>query len=142
MRSSTRWSLALLIPALLLLGCAAPTGLDSESPLVETHRAILDGVVRGQFDQPLRDVDIVLQLTGSDLPAPTTRTDAAGRFLLALAIYNGTGGADSAAATVYAFARPPVHSTNAAAHVDVLIRFLPATQEPPRTSVTLKMPVF
>lgn len=145
MRLSGRLS-GLLLPALLLLvGCEAPTGLDELSPresLVETHRAILDGIVRGSLDQPLQDVDIVLRIDGSRFPPPTTRTDAAGRFFLVLAIYNGSGAADSVAATVYAFAQPPAYSTNAADHVDVTVGFLPVTRAPPRTTVALQVPVF
>ena len=124
--------------------CGTPTGLADldESSLVETHQAIVDGSVRGEVDQPLEGVDIVLRLAGSTLPAPTARTDGSGRFLLVLAIYNGSSGPDSAAATVYAFARPSVHSTSAANHADVLVRFLPKGQSPPRASVSLKLPVF
>ena len=122
--------------------CTVSTdGLD-QSALVETHHAIVDGVVRGEADQPLEDVDIVLRLAGSSLPAPTTRTDGAGQFVLVLAIYNGPAGPESAAATVYAFARPSVHSTSAANHVDVLVRFAPKNQAVPKTSVSLKLPVF
>lgn len=126
------------------LACTVPTesnGLD-ESPLMETHQAIVDGVVRGELDQPLQGVDIVLRFAGSALSSPTTRTDGAGKFLLVLAIYNGSTGPDSAAATVYAFARPPVHSTTAATHADVLVRFVPTGQAPVRTTVNLKLPVF
>lgn len=126
------------------LACTVPTGSDGpeDSPLVETHQAVLDGVVRGNLDQPLEDVDIVLRFAESSIPAPTTRTDGAGRFLLVLAIYNGPAGPDSAAATVYAFARPPAHSATAATHADVLVRFVPVGQAPLRTSVNLKLPVF
>ncbi len=135
----------LLLAAFLPLGCEAPTGLDELSPrgsLTETHRAIVDGVVRGSFGQPLQDVDMVLRMPGSSLPAPTTRTDASGRFLLVLAIYNGAGGPDSTAATLYAYARPPAYSTPAAGHADLLVKFLPAAQEPPRTSVEIRLAVF
>ncbi|MGI8619599.1 MAG: hypothetical protein ACR2L6_11025 [Gemmatimonadaceae bacterium] len=136
-----RLAFGLLLAA--LPGCDSPAGPgDLESSLVETHRAIVDGVVLGELNQPLHDVDIVLRIAGSQLPSPRTRTDAAGRFLLVLAIYNGAGGADSTAATVYAFAQPPAYSTHAAAHADAMLRFLPVTVEPPRTSVTLRMPVF
>lgn len=123
--------------------CTVSTGPDwlDGSALVETHHAIVDGVVRGEADQPLADVDIVLRLAGSSLPAPTTRTDGAGSFVLVLAIYNGPAGPDSAAATVYAFARPSVHSTSAATHADILVRFVPKSQAPARTSVALKLPV-
>src|SRR5687768_996805 len=126
------------------IACGAPTGLDdlNESSLVETHQAIVDGIVRGEVDQPLEGVDIVLRFAGSSLPAPTTRTDGAGRFLLVLAIYNGSAGPDSSAATVYAFARSSIHSTAAANHADVLVRFVPKGQDPPRASVSLKLPVF
>jgi len=126
------------------LACGVPTGLGDldDSALVETHQAIVEGVVRGQLDQPLEDVDIVLRFAESTLPAPTTRTDGAGRFLLVLAIYNGSQAPDSAAATVYAFARPSIHSTAAASHADVLVRFVPKGQAPLRASVSLKLPVF
>lgn len=132
-----------LLTALAPLGCEAPTGLDELSPresLIETHRAVVDGIVRGNLDQPLRDVDIVLRIAGSRLPSPTTRTDAAGRFTLVLAVYNGTAGPDSAAATVYGFAQPPFYSTSTAGHADVLVRFLPVSLEPPRTTVELRLP--
>ena len=135
----------LLLAAFLPVGCEAPTGLDELSPresLIETHRAIVDGVVRGSFGQPIEDVDVVLRIAGSSLPAPTTRTDASGRFLLVLAIYNGAGGPDSAAATLYAYARPPSYSTYAAGHADLMVRFLPASQDPPRTSVEVRLAVF
>lgn len=122
--------------------CTVSTDGLGESALVETHHAIVDGVVRGEADQPLEDVDIVLRIAGSSLPAATTRTDGAGSFVLALAIYNGPSGPDSAAATVYAFARPSVHATAAASHADVLVRFAPKDQAAPRTSVSLKLPVF
>lgn len=135
----------LLLAAFLPIGCEAPTGLDELSPresLIETHRAIVDGVVRGSFGQPLEDVEVVLRITGSSLPAPTSRTDASGRFVLGLAIYNGSGGADSAATTLYAYARPPSYSTYAAGHADLTVRFLPTSQDPPRTSVELRLAVF
>lgn len=133
-----------LVPTLVLLGCEAQAGLDEvgDNELVETHQAIVDGVVRGELDAPLQNVDIVLRFAGSRFPAPTTRTDAAGRFLLVLSIYNGSGPADSAAATVYAFAQPPFYSTSAAGHVDVLVRFLERKEEPPRTSVVLRLAAF
>lgn len=126
------------------LACGVPTGPDDvdDSSLVETHQAIVEGVVRGQADQPLEGVDIVLRLAGSTLPAPTTRTDGSGRFLLVLAIYNGSTGPDSTVATVYAFARPEIHSTAAANHAEILVRFVPKGQVPIRTSVNLKLPVF
>lgn len=126
------------------VGQACTISTDSDGlgdPLVETHHAIVDGVVRGELDQPLEGVDIVLRFPGSSLPAPSTRTDGAGSFVLAVAIYNGPAGPDSAAGTVYAFARPSVHSTSAASHVDVLVRFAPKNQAAPRTSVSLKLPV-
>lgn len=135
----------LLLAAFLPTGCEAPTGLDELSPresLIETHRGIVDGVVRGTLGQPLEDVEVVLRIAGSSLPAPTASTDAAGRFFLVLAIYNGTGGADSAAAALYAYARPPSYSTPAAGHADLMVRFLPASQEPPRTSVEVRLAVF
>lgn len=135
----------LLLAVFLPAGCEAPTGLDELSPrdsLVETHRAIVDGVVRGSLGQPLEDVDVVLRIAGSSLPAPAARTDASGRFYLALAIYNGTGGADSAAATLYAHAGPPSYSTYAAGHADLMVRFLPAAREPPRTSVEIRLNIF
>jgi hypothetical protein len=135
----------LLLAAFLSIGCEAPTGLVELSPresLIETHRAIVDGVVHGSFGQPLEDVEIVLRIAGSSLPAPTARTDASGRFYLVLAIYNGTGGPDSAAATLYAYARPPSYSTPAAGHADLMVRFLPASQDPPRTSVEVRLAVF
>lgn len=130
-----------LVPVLALLGCEVPAGLNKVggNELVETHQAIVEGVVLGALDTPLRDVDIILRFAGSRQPAPTTRTDASGRFLLVLAIYNGSGPADSAAATVYAFAQPPFYSTSAADHVDILVRFLERSQEPPRTSVVLRL---
>lgn len=134
----------LLLAAFLPMGCEAPTGLDELSPresLTETHRAIVDGVVRGSLGQPLEDVDVILQIAESSLPAPTARTDVSGRFSMVLAIYNGTGGADSAAATLYAYARPPSYSTPAAGHADLMVRFLPASQQPPRTSVEVRLPV-
>lgn len=126
------------------LACTVPAGPDGldESSFVETHHAIVDGVVRGEADQPVEGVDIVLRVAGSSLPAPSTRTDGAGKFILVLAIYNGSGGPDSAAATVYAFARPEVHSTSAASHADVVVRFARKDQTAPRTSVSLKLPVF
>lgn len=136
---------ALAVPAVAAgLACTFSTGPDGldEPMLVETHHAILDGVVRGEAGQPLGDVDIVLRIAGSSLPAPSTRTDGAGSFLLVLAVYNGPAGPDSAAATVYAFARPSVHSTSAASHADVVVRFTPKGQAPARTSVSLKLPVF
>ena len=141
-RHRLHWSAVLAVTA--GLACGVPTGLDNldGSSLVETHQAIVDGIVRGELDQPLEGVDIVLRLDGSTLPAPTTRTDGSGRFLLVLAIYNGSAGPDSAAATVYAFARPSIHSASAANHADVLVRFVPKGQTPPRTSVSLKLPVF
>lgn len=135
----------LLLAVLLPIGCEAPTGLDELSPkesLIETHRAIVDGTVRGSFGQPLEDVDVILKVAGSSLPAPTARTDASGRFLLVLAIYNGASGPDSAAATIYAYARPPAYSTSAAGHADLTVRFLPVAQPPPRTSVELRLAVF
>ncbi|MGK2933862.1 MAG: hypothetical protein ACSLFE_01280 [Gemmatimonadaceae bacterium] len=52
------------------------------------------------------------------------------------------GGPDSAAATLYAYARPPSYSTPAAGHADLMVRFLPASQDPPRTSVELRLAVF
>lgn len=135
----------LLIAAFLAIGCEAPTGLDELSPgesLVETHRAIVDGVIRGNFGQPLEGVDVLLRIAGSSLPAPTTRTDASGRFVLVLAIYNGAGGPYSAPATLYAYAQPPAYTTPAAGHVDLVVKFLPASQDPPRTSVELQLAVF
>jgi hypothetical protein len=135
----------LLLAVFLPIGCEAPTGLDELSPresLIETHRAIVDGVVRGSFGQPLEDVDMVLRIAGSSLPAPTTRTDASGRFFLVLAIYSGAGSPDSTVATLYAYARPPSYSTPAAGHAELLVRFLPASQDPPRTSVGIRLAVF
>lgn len=135
----------LLLAVLIPTGCEAPTGLDELSPresLTETHRALVDGVVRGSFGQPLEGVDIVLRIAGSSLPAPTARTDESGRFLLVLAIYGGPAGPDSAAATVYAYARPPTYSTSAAGHADLLVKFLPVSQDPPRTSVEVRLAVF
>ena len=124
------------------LACTVSTDGLEDSALVETHHAIVDGIVRGEADQPLADVDIVLGIAGSALPAPTTRTDGGGQFVLVLAVYNGPAGPDSAAATVYAFARPSVHATSAASHADVLVRFTPKGQAPARTSVSLKLPVY
>lgn len=135
----------LLLAAFLPIGCKAPTGLDELSPresLIETHRGIVDGVIRGGLGQPLEDVDVVLRITGSSLPAPAARTDASGRFLLVLAIYNGAGGPDSAAATLYAYARPPTYSIAAAGHADLMVRFLPVSQDPPRTTLELRLAVF
>ncbi|HUF29322.1 MAG TPA: hypothetical protein VMM77_01570 [Gemmatimonadaceae bacterium] len=135
----------LLLTAFLPFGCEAPTGLDELGPresLIETHRAIVDGVVRGSFGQPLEDVDVVLKIAGSSLPAPTTQTDTSGRFYLVLAIYNGTGGADSVAATLYAYAAPPSYSTRAAGHADLMVRFLPVSQDPRRTSVEIRLSIF
>ncbi len=133
--------LIVLVPTLALFGCEVPAGLNKVggTAQVETHRAIVEGVVLGELDTQLRDIDIVLRVAGSRLPAPTTRTDASGRFLLVLAIYNGSGPADSVAATIYAFAQPPFYSTSAAGHVDTLVRFLERRQEPPRTSVVLRL---
>ena len=124
------------------LACTVSTDGLEDSALVETHHAIVDGIVRGEADQPLEGVDIVLGIAGSSLPAPTTRTDGAGQFVLVLAVYNGPAGPDSAAATVYAFARPSVHSTSAASHADVLVRFTPKGQAASRTSVSLRLPVY
>lgn len=124
------------------LACTVPTSDLDDSWLTETHQAIVDGVVRGELGQPLEDVDIVLRFAGSSLPAPSTRTNGAGEFVLVLAIYNGSAGADSAAATVYAFARPEIHATAAASHADIVARFAPKGQPAPRTSVSLKLPVF
>lgn len=136
-------SFALLVAA-VGMGCGVPTGLDDldDSSLVETHQAVVDGVVRGQLDQPLEGVEIVLRFAGSTLPAPTTQTDGSGSFLLVLAMYNGGSAPDSAAATVYAFARTSIHSAAAVNHVDVVVRFAPKGQAPPRASVSLKLPVF
>jgi hypothetical protein len=124
------------------LACAVPTGDLDGSGLTETHHAIVDGVVHGELGQPLENVDVVLRFAESSLPAPSARTDGAGEFVLALAIYNGSAGADSAAATVYAFARPEVHGTSAANHADIFVRFAPKGQEAPHTRVSLKLPVF
>ena len=134
----------LLLAAFLPIGCEAPTGLDELSPresLIETHRGIVDGVVRGSSGLPLENVELVLRISGSSLPAPTTRTDGSGRFILVLAVYNGTGGADSAAATLYAYARPPAYSTPAAGHADLTVRFLPVSQDPPRTTAQIQLTV-
>ena len=137
-----------LIIAFALAGaaCQMPTELDGSgggADFVETHRSILEGVVVGAFDQPLSDVRVLVQFPGSSLPAPTTRTDGAGRFTFVLALYNHHGvGADSASAVVYAFAGAPRYTIEAASHTPVLVRFQPVTREPPRTWLSFVLPLY
>jgi len=135
-----------LILLLAALGCEIPTDYDSElgggSNFVETHRGFVAGVVRGEFNQRLPDVEIILRFPGSSLPAPSTRTDSFGEFLIAVALYNGSGGADSAAATIYAFTGPPRYSQSEADHADIVVHFAPLQQASPRTIVNLRLPVF
>ncbi len=125
------------------LGCTVATepSVDAPGALVETHRSIVEGTVLGSANQPLEDVEVVLRFAQSGgFPAPTMRTDGAGRFLFVLAMYNAPGvGADSAAATVYAFARAPFYSVTAADHVPVTVQFLPIAQTPPQLTVVIRL---
>lgn len=135
---------AALAPA-LLLGCEIPTDYDSRlggGSFVETHRGFVTGIVRGDYSQRLRDVEIILRFPGSTLPPPTTYTDAFGEFTIAVALYNGPTGADSAAATIYAIASPPAYTQSVADHAEIMVYFAPIRQASPRTIVNLRLPVF
>lgn len=104
----------------------------------------MEGTVRGASNQPLSGVNVIVRFTdGSSLPAPATTTDAIGEYLFVLAIYNGTRDvADSARATVYAFASGSSFSSPSADHADVILHFMPVSQSPPRMRVNLKLPIY
>jgi hypothetical protein len=137
-------SIAAFIAALAwgALACAGDVAApDEPSRFVETHRAIVDGSVRGLHDIPLEGVDVVVDFgRESALPRPATTTDVAGEFLFVLAIFNGdTAGADSVTATVHAIARDARGGGQAVASKTVLIRFEPVRNDPPRTTVRFKL---
>jgi len=127
------------------LACAMPTETSFDtSDFEETHHAILDGVVRGSFNQPLEDVNITVVFAGEgpSFSPPSTRTDGAGQFLLVLAIYNGDKSAnDSVNAVVHAVTTAPSYSVFVGDQEGVLIRFAPVTANPPRTSLAFSLPV-
>jgi hypothetical protein len=127
----------------LVLACESdPTGMDTTSTFVETHRGILSGSVVGSVDQPLEDVEVVVRFAGSDLPAPTTRTDGAGEFEFVLALYNAQGtGADSAKATVYAIARDSDGTVRAITHKLAMIQFRPVADSLPVTTLSFTLPI-
>jgi hypothetical protein len=135
--------IALIAVCSLVLACESdPTAVDTTSTFVETHRGILAGSVTGAVDQPLEDVEVVVRFAGSDLPAPSTRTDGAGGFEFVLAMYNNqTAGADSAKATVYAIARNPDGTVYAITHKPAMIQFRPVADSLPTTTLSFSLPI-
>ena len=142
---STRWPSLSLLASAALLACASPTGTGPGERFEETHHTIVEGTVLGAVNQPLEGVHVIVHFTdGSSLPATaTTTTDPAGEYLFVLAIYNGPRNvADSARATVYAFARGSRYSDPGADHADVMLHFAPVSQNPPRQRINLQLPIY
>lgn len=141
--ATTKRAAALAI-CVAALACAMPTETSFDPGLEETHHAILDGTVRGSFNQPLEDVTITVVFAGDEpsFSRPSTRTDGAGQFLLVLAIFNGDKSAnDSVNAVVHAVTTAPSYSVFVGDQESVLIRFAPVTTNPPRTSLAFSLPV-
>jgi hypothetical protein len=138
--------LRLLIVAVTCTGSLScgdnATGPGDNSGLVETHRAILDGRVEGNANEPLEKIEVIVDFEGESLTDPTTLTDGAGEFEFVLALYNAQGtGPDSVRATVYAIARTNSGTVEAITHQDVTIHFLPVAQDPPTTTVNFSLDI-
>src|SRR4051812_28030580 len=114
----TRSIIALAALGIAMASCTSDVSAPSDDSLVETHRAILNGVVEGEHQVPLEGVEVVVQFDdASGFPAPTQRTDGAGEFEFVLALYNSDNpAADSSAATVYAIARDGRGNVQAITH--------------------------